>query len=505
GDLGIQQRARHVEPGVRVERLHHLLLHALLEALLHFLLDVLAHLGAQALHVARLHAEGLGELGIHVRQVRLRHVVHGDGEIGGLALHLLRVFLGESDGEGLRLAFRHALQRGLEIREHAVVAEDEGEVAAVEGLARDEPLEIDVDEIALLRRTVRILVLRALLAQRLDGGVDVAVLDRGNRLRDLGRGQVAHLDLGIDLEGGGVLDGLVLGLAIGPGGRDGLEARVARDAIVLVAHRFLERALHRLAQHLLADLEAVLALDHLQGHVPGAETLHPHGARERLQAGSDLGLDLRDRHRDGEMALERARIVLDCLLHEDFPTVLGCWRRRLPDRGGAVHHGENDLVRKEGLEPTSLSALEPKSSASTNSATFAVAELYLKKVPPAARAGSSPPDIIPKIQAVPTPPCRSNTTRTSLLRRSCCRGACARRSRPSTRSPAAPTTWPTKATRPRPNGSRDWTATSAHWTRSSAAKRRRSRPSHASPGQFANIACPCRCCVICCPHSARMW
>ena len=35
-------------------------------------------------------------------------------------------------------------------------------------------------------------------------------------------------------------------------------------------------------------------------------------------------------------------------------------------------------MRKEGLEPTSLSALEPKSSASTNSATFAVGELYPK-------------------------------------------------------------------------------------------------------------------------------
>jgi hypothetical protein len=29
------------------------------------------------------------------------------------------------------------------------------------------------------------------------------------------------------------------------------------------------------------------------------------------------------------------------------------------------------MVRKEGLEPTRLAALEPKSSASTNSATFA--------------------------------------------------------------------------------------------------------------------------------------
>ena len=37
-------------------------------------------------------------------------------------------------------------------------------------------------------------------------------------------------------------------------------------------------------------------------------------------------------------------------------------------RGG---HAKDDLVRMEGLEPTHLTALEPKSSASTNSATFA--------------------------------------------------------------------------------------------------------------------------------------
>ena len=34
-------------------------------------------------------------------------------------------------------------------------------------------------------------------------------------------------------------------------------------------------------------------------------------------------------------------------------------------------HAKDDLVRMEGLEPTHLTALEPKSSASTNSATFA--------------------------------------------------------------------------------------------------------------------------------------
>jgi squalene synthase HpnC len=49
----------------------------------------------------------------------------------------------------------------------------------------------------------------------------------------------------------------------------------------------------------------------------------------------------------------------------------------------------SDLVRKEGLEPTCLSALEPKSSASTNSATFAVVGLYPKSGGPDAAYGTA--------------------------------------------------------------------------------------------------------------------
>ncbi len=44
-----------------------------------------------------------------------------------------------------------------------------------------------------------------------------------------------------------------------------------------------------------------------------------------------------------------------------------------------MNWGLTPMVRKEGLEPTCLSALEPKSSASTNSATFAVVGLYPKR------------------------------------------------------------------------------------------------------------------------------
>src|SRR5262249_24697436 len=136
----------------------------------------------------------------------------------------------------------------------------------------------------------------------------------------------------------------------------------------------VERLLHRVAHDFLAHLESVVALDQLERHLSGPKSLHPDRARELLQARGDLGLDLDDRHRDSDVALERARRVLDCLLHRSFSLL------EFPGEGpGTV--GGSDLVHKEGLDPPCLSALEPKSSASTNSATFAVAELYPKTPP----------------------------------------------------------------------------------------------------------------------------
>src|SRR3970040_1033847 len=51
-------------------------------------------------------------------------------------------------------------------------------------------------------------------------------------------------------------------------------------------------------------------------------------------------------------------------------------RRRRP----GSHHLQPPVVRKEGLEPPRLAAPEPKSGASTHSATFATFRLYYNHV-----------------------------------------------------------------------------------------------------------------------------
>ena len=76
-----------------------------------------------------------------------------------------------------------------------------------------------------------------------------------------------------------------------------------------------------------------------------------------------------------------------------------------PGADGRTASAGSNLVRKKGLEPPCLSAPEPKSGASTNSATFAVRrELYPNEGPfPGARRGSRGADIIRKFKRFPLP------------------------------------------------------------------------------------------------------
>src|SRR6185369_6741315 len=71
-------------------------------------------------------------------------------------------------------------------------------------------------------------------------------------------------------------------------------------------------------------------------------------------------------------------------------------------RADGADSGERDLVRKEGLEPPCLSALEPKSSASTNSATFASVN-YTRIEGPPGRPGSPPRDRYNPENSIPSP------------------------------------------------------------------------------------------------------
>ncbi len=159
----------------------------------------------------------------------------------GLALQVLDVVLGEDDREGLLRALGQPDQGRLEVGEHAALAQRHGEVlarAALEGDAVDLALEIDVHEVALGRAALDGLELGALLAQRLDGRVDLGVRDFRHRARHLVPGEVAHGDLGIDLE-----DRLELERRRVGRGLHGLEARHAGHAVVLGADGLVEEAL----------------------------------------------------------------------------------------------------------------------------------------------------------------------------------------------------------------------------------------------------------------------
>ena len=151
-------------------------------------------------------AQRLGQRLVDFGQVGRFDLLHGDHEVGLLAGHVLAVVVGrESQREGLALAGLHAAHGVLEFLEHLAFADQELEVlglAALEGLAVDLAFEVDRHAVAFLGRGV----LRALgegaalLAQDVQRLVDGGVGHFGAELLDFGRGQVADLHFGIDLE-----------------------------------------------------------------------------------------------------------------------------------------------------------------------------------------------------------------------------------------------------------------------------------------------------------------
>src|SRR5207342_1720862 len=90
---------------------------------------------------------------------------------------------------------------------------------------------------------------------------------------------------------------------------------------------------------------------------------------EPLQAVLDFAVDLIERQRHREAPLERTQSFQICL----HPIRFSCVGRRA--RLGRRQFA-GALVRKERLELSRLSAPEPKSGASTNSATFALDTFY---------------------------------------------------------------------------------------------------------------------------------
>ena len=111
-------------------------------------------------------------------------------------------------------------------------------------------------------------------------------------------------------------------------------------------------------------------LDQLQRRLPWTKTVYSRGARDILQSRSDLLANLVFRHFHRHPVLKFARLV-NRYLHKRLPSGLELSISDVrilcidPDRRVAK------LVRKERLELSRVAPLEPKSSASTSSATFA--------------------------------------------------------------------------------------------------------------------------------------
>jgi len=181
-------------------------------------------------------------------------------------------------------------------------------LATVEDFAVLAAGEVDDDAIAFGHRTLDCLEARALLAQDFDGLIHFGFTDLERRALDLVLGELAHDDVGIDLEHRGERERAFVGSVFR------FDAGIARDAQVLGTHLFAERLLHGRADRFAARLTTVGLGDDLQRHLARAEPWHLHRARHALEAAVHLFLDVRQRNGDVDTALERARGYL-VLLH----------------------------------------------------------------------------------------------------------------------------------------------------------------------------------------------
>ncbi len=249
---------------------------------------------------------------------------------------------------------------------HRARADLDGDVLGLrarEGLALDGALVVDDRPVARLR--LEPAFDRHELGERL---LQARELGRDHLVGHLGRlaghGEapvVLGLEVGLHLHTGRVAERLPLGDSLGDrdaGGRhhrqvlglDGLGEGLRHDALGDVA-------LH---------LRPKLALEDLARRLAGAEPLELHPAGEAHVGALQLLGDALGVHLDGDLALDgRHRLDLDLHVASTFG-----WK---PVKGRYLLRAPPVLVKRrvggEGLEPSRLAALDPKSSASASSAT----------------------------------------------------------------------------------------------------------------------------------------
>ena len=182
---------------------------------------------------------------------------------------------------------------------------------------------------------------------------------------------VGRADLRVDLEDRGELDRVGRRRVA----RARLDAGIARDAQLLRAHGLVEALAHGVRDHVRAHLRPVLLRDHLHGHVAGPEAGKLHRLREPPEPLLHFAFDVGERNGDVESPGELPEI-LESRLHAfgilaNVVARRGIATRTKPEprtRRGSIDAGwcERGDSNPHGGHPP-----EPKSGASTNSATFA--------------------------------------------------------------------------------------------------------------------------------------
>jgi len=305
-NLQLDQRLRQLDGGRIQQRLHYRFLVAGGQATLDFTLHVLADFGAHFFHVTVGDTQLLGQFFVHFRQLCLGNALQGDVEDCGLTGNVLAmVVLGEVHGHADGFAFLQAFHAILEVSQHLALTDHEREVfgrTAFENHAVDASLEVDDHAIAFGGRTLNVVEAGTLLAQDVDGLVDLGIGHWRVRLFDLLAGQIAHHDFRINLEGSGELE--AFGVASGV---NRLKTRVAGYAQLLLDGGLVETLLHLLAQHFFANLRAIVHFNDLGRGFAWTETLNLGCACHALQALGNLCVDCRHWQGNAHATLKAAQ------------------------------------------------------------------------------------------------------------------------------------------------------------------------------------------------------
>ena len=235
-----------------------------------------------------------------------------------------------------------------------------------------------------------------------------------SRAGDLDRGVELRLELGVDLERGGVAKagGRLVGCRGGASGlrdravrpvtgstvrpaarlrvpvgggelglvRHRLDARLTGRAQLLLGERVLVGAVDQRAEHLGAHLRLVALLDDGEGHLAGSEPVQAGRLAEAPEALVDGTLDVVGGQRDGQSTLQAPGGLYGylhaCLVGPPRPGRAGGGHCSGKREGRAREEPDREpdteaVVRKERLELSRLATPAPKAGASTDSATFA--------------------------------------------------------------------------------------------------------------------------------------